>query len=143
MHKSPSLSCGWLLYLLVCFWQPIAISDQQILEMVLFPVVNEGCRVVEEGIVVRPSDLNVATVLGMSFPSYRYYTFTHLLSFSDYEMGLMPYYFLHVGGKQSLRCKNTLVWLTCSCHTLGHSVTVYQTLVSSTNRLDMHRALIE
>ncbi|TYK10724.1 peroxisomal fatty acid beta-oxidation multifunctional protein AIM1 isoform X1 [Cucumis melo var. makuwa] len=51
--------------------KPIAISDQQILEMVLFPVVNEGCRVVEEGIVVRPSDLNVATVLGMSFPSYR------------------------------------------------------------------------
>ncbi|XP_038890034.1 peroxisomal fatty acid beta-oxidation multifunctional protein AIM1 [Benincasa hispida] len=51
--------------------KPISISDQQILEMVLFPVVNEGCRVVEEGIVVRPSDLNVATVLGMSFPSYR------------------------------------------------------------------------
>ena len=97
MHKSSSFSCCWLLYLLVCFWQPIAISDQQILEMVLFPVVNEGCRVVEEGIVVRPSDLNVATVLGMSFPSYRYYTFTHFLSFSDYEMGLMPYDYLHVG----------------------------------------------
>ncbi|XP_023536736.1 peroxisomal fatty acid beta-oxidation multifunctional protein AIM1-like isoform X1 [Cucurbita pepo subsp. pepo] len=51
--------------------KPISISDQQILEMVLFPVVNEGCRVVEERIVVRPSDLDVATVLGMSFPSYR------------------------------------------------------------------------
>ncbi|CAK9326647.1 unnamed protein product [Citrullus colocynthis] len=51
--------------------KPISISDQQILEMVLFPVVNEGCRVVEEGIVIRPSDLDVATVLGMSFPSYR------------------------------------------------------------------------
>ncbi|XP_022999434.1 peroxisomal fatty acid beta-oxidation multifunctional protein AIM1 [Cucurbita maxima] len=51
--------------------KPIPVSDQQILEMVLFPVVNEGCRVVEEGIVVRPSDLDVATVLGMSFPSYR------------------------------------------------------------------------
>ncbi|XP_022157550.1 peroxisomal fatty acid beta-oxidation multifunctional protein AIM1 [Momordica charantia] len=51
--------------------KPIAITDQQILEMVLFPVVNEGCRVVDEGVVIRPSDLNVAAVLGMSFPSYR------------------------------------------------------------------------
>ena len=73
-----------LLNIFACFRQPISISDQQILEMVLFPVVNEGCRVVEERIVVRPSDLDVATVLGMSFPSYRYYDFTHLSSFSDY-----------------------------------------------------------
>ncbi|KAK9705990.1 hypothetical protein RND81_07G097400 [Saponaria officinalis] len=51
--------------------KPISISDQEILEMVLFPVVNEACRVLDEGVMVRASDLDVASVLGMSFPSYR------------------------------------------------------------------------
>ncbi|CAM8923465.1 unnamed protein product [Rhodiola kirilowii] len=51
--------------------KPVSISDQEILEMVLFPVVNEACRVLAEGIVVRASDLDLASVLGMSFPSYR------------------------------------------------------------------------
>nr|XP_043623548.1 peroxisomal fatty acid beta-oxidation multifunctional protein AIM1-like [Erigeron canadensis] len=49
----------------------INITDQEVVEMVLFPVVNEACRVLEEGVVVRASDLDVASVLGMSFPSYR------------------------------------------------------------------------
>ena len=51
--------------------QPISVSDQEILEMILFPVVNEACRVLDEGVVVRASDLDVASVLGMSFPAYR------------------------------------------------------------------------
>ncbi|XP_068647355.1 peroxisomal fatty acid beta-oxidation multifunctional protein-like [Aristolochia californica] len=51
--------------------KPITVSDQEILEMVLFPVVNEACRVLDEEIVVRASDLDIASVLGMSFPSYR------------------------------------------------------------------------
>nr|XP_043627838.1 peroxisomal fatty acid beta-oxidation multifunctional protein AIM1-like [Erigeron canadensis] len=51
--------------------KPISVTDQEIVEMVLFPVVNEACRVLEEGIVVRASDLDIASVLGMSFPSYR------------------------------------------------------------------------
>nr|GEZ98853.1 peroxisomal fatty acid beta-oxidation multifunctional protein AIM1-like [Tanacetum cinerariifolium] len=34
-------------------------------------IVNEASRVTEEGVVVRASDLDVAYVLGMSFPSYR------------------------------------------------------------------------
>ncbi|KAL3352812.1 hypothetical protein AABB24_020681 [Solanum stoloniferum] len=50
---------------------PISITDQEIVEMILFPVVNEACRVLDEGVVVRASDLDVASVLGMSFPSYR------------------------------------------------------------------------
>ncbi|VFQ68073.1 unnamed protein product [Cuscuta campestris] len=49
----------------------ISVTDQEIVEMVLFPVVNEACRVLHEGMVVRASDLDVASVLGMSFPSYR------------------------------------------------------------------------
>lgn len=49
----------------------ITMTDKEILEMILFPVVNESCRVVDEGIVIRASDLDVASVLGMSFPAYR------------------------------------------------------------------------
>ncbi|GAB2219745.1 hypothetical protein Droror1_Dr00007382 [Drosera rotundifolia] len=51
--------------------KPISVSDQEILEMILFPVVNEGCRVLDDGIVIRASDLDIASFLGMSFPSYR------------------------------------------------------------------------
>lgn len=32
--------------------KPPALSDQQIIEMIFFPVVNEGCRVVAEGALV-------------------------------------------------------------------------------------------
>ncbi|KAI3701455.1 hypothetical protein L6452_26547 [Arctium lappa] len=51
--------------------KPISVTDQEIIEMVLFPVVNEACRVIEEGIVVRVADLDIASVLGMGFPSQR------------------------------------------------------------------------
>ncbi|WZZ09823.1 hypothetical protein YC2023_095744 [Brassica napus] len=51
--------------------KPITVTDKEIVEMILFPVVNEACRVLDEGVVIRASDLDVASVLGMSFPSYR------------------------------------------------------------------------
>ncbi|KAK4433022.1 Peroxisomal fatty acid beta-oxidation multifunctional protein AIM1 [Sesamum alatum] len=51
--------------------KPISVTDEEIVEMILFPVVNEACRVLDEGVVVRASDLDTASVLGMSFPSYR------------------------------------------------------------------------
>ncbi|KAL0891210.1 hypothetical protein Bca101_015193 [Brassica carinata] len=51
--------------------KPISVTDEEIVEMILFPVVNEACRVLDEGVVIRASDLDVASVLGMSFPSYR------------------------------------------------------------------------
>ncbi|MCL7035213.1 hypothetical protein MKW94_022848 [Papaver nudicaule] len=51
--------------------KPVSLTDQEIVEMIMFPVVNEACRVMEEGIVLRASDLDVASILGMSFPSYR------------------------------------------------------------------------
>ncbi|XVF49168.1 hypothetical protein PTKIN_Ptkin03bG0246900 [Pterospermum kingtungense] len=49
----------------------ISVTDEEILEMILFPVVNEACRVLDEGVVVRASDLDITSILGMSFPSYR------------------------------------------------------------------------
>jgi len=51
--------------------KPLALSDQEIIEMVLFPMVNESCRVLAERIVVQASDLDISTVLGMGFPPYR------------------------------------------------------------------------
>ncbi|KAI7733393.1 hypothetical protein M8C21_002009 [Ambrosia artemisiifolia] len=51
--------------------QHVSLTDQEIVEMVLFPIVNEACRVLDEQIVVRASDLDIASVLGMSFPRYR------------------------------------------------------------------------
>ncbi|XP_028781274.1 peroxisomal fatty acid beta-oxidation multifunctional protein-like [Neltuma alba] len=48
----------------------MTLSDQEIVEMVFFPVVNEACRVIDEGVVAKASDLDVASVLGMKFPSH-------------------------------------------------------------------------
>eukprot|EP01018_Ginkgo_biloba_P007976 Gb_20830 [translate_table: standard] len=51
--------------------KPVSVTDQEILEMIFFPVVNEACRVLDEGIAVQASDLDVSSVLGMGFPAYR------------------------------------------------------------------------
>lgn len=50
---------------------PWNLSDQDIVERVFFGVVNEACRCLEEGIAIRASDIDVASVLGMGFPPYR------------------------------------------------------------------------
>jgi len=50
---------------------PPRMSPQDIVEFIFFPVVNEGCRVIEEGIVDKPADLDVATVMAMGFPPPR------------------------------------------------------------------------
>ena len=47
------------------------VTDQGIVELLLFGVVNEACRAVEEGVVLRASDVDVAAILGMGFPAYR------------------------------------------------------------------------
>ena len=51
--------------------KPPVASPQDIIEFIFFPVVNEGCRVIAEGIVDKPADLDVATVMAMGFPPYR------------------------------------------------------------------------
>ncbi|EHA8590170.1 hypothetical protein COCNU_scaffold015884G000010 [Cocos nucifera] len=47
------------------------LADKDIIEMVFFPVVNEACRVLDEGIASKASDLDIASTMGMGFPSYR------------------------------------------------------------------------
>lgn len=51
--------------------QVTRLSDEEILEMILFPVVNEACRIISEGIADKASDLDITSVMGMGFPSYR------------------------------------------------------------------------
>ena len=51
--------------------QPPKLTPEEIIQFIFFPVVNEGCRVIAEGIVDKPSDLDVATVMSMGFPAYR------------------------------------------------------------------------
>lgn len=48
------------------------LADKDIVEMVFLPVVNEACRVLDEGIAVKASDLDIASIMGMGFPPYRF-----------------------------------------------------------------------
>lgn len=51
--------------------KPLIVSDEEIVEMVFFPVINEACRILDEGIAAQASDLDVSSVLGFGFPAYR------------------------------------------------------------------------
>jgi len=51
--------------------KPIIVTHREILGMIFFPVVNETCWVLDEGIAIKASDLDVSSVLGMGFPAYR------------------------------------------------------------------------
>jgi 3-hydroxyacyl-CoA dehydrogenase len=46
-------------------------SEQEILERCLYPLLNEGIRVLEEGIAIRASDIDVVWASGYGFPRYR------------------------------------------------------------------------
>jgi enoyl-CoA hydratase/3-hydroxyacyl-CoA dehydrogenase len=48
-----------------------SLAPQELVQMILFPVVNEAMRVLEERIADKASDLDVASVLGYGFPAYR------------------------------------------------------------------------
>lgn len=48
-----------------------AISDTEILERCLYALVNEGARVLEEGVALRAGDIDVVYLNGYGFPAYR------------------------------------------------------------------------
>ena len=46
-------------------------GDQEILERCLYPLINEGIRILEEGVAMRASDVDVVWCAGYGFPRYR------------------------------------------------------------------------
>jgi 3-hydroxyacyl-CoA dehydrogenase len=48
-----------------------AVSDQEILERCLYPMVNEGAKILDEKIAIRASDIDVVWVNGYGWPVYR------------------------------------------------------------------------
>ncbi len=47
------------------------ISEQEIIERCLYPLINEGAKILEEGIAYRASDIDVVWINGYGFPDYR------------------------------------------------------------------------
>jgi 3-hydroxyacyl-CoA dehydrogenase len=47
------------------------ISNSEIVERCIFPLINEGCRILEEGIAYRPGDIDIVWTKGYGFPDYR------------------------------------------------------------------------
>jgi len=47
------------------------ISDQEILERCMYALVNTGAKILEEGIALRASDIDIVYVYGYGFPRYR------------------------------------------------------------------------
>jgi 3-hydroxyacyl-CoA dehydrogenase len=47
------------------------VSDDEILERMMYPMINEGARILEEGIAARPSDIDVIWLYGYGWPIYR------------------------------------------------------------------------
>ena len=47
------------------------IGEQEIVERMIFPMINEGARIIEEGIAARPGDIDVIWVYGYGWPVWR------------------------------------------------------------------------
>jgi 3-hydroxyacyl-CoA dehydrogenase len=47
------------------------ISDEEIVQRALFSLINEGARILEEGIALRSSDIDVVYLTGYGFPDFR------------------------------------------------------------------------
>ncbi len=62
---------------LICKWAVEAgvpqrhISSQEIVERCIYALVNEGARILEEAIALRPVDIDIIYVNGYGFPTYR------------------------------------------------------------------------
>ena len=46
------------------------ISDQEIIERAIYSMINEGAKILEEGIAARPLDIDVVWIYGYGFPVY-------------------------------------------------------------------------
>jgi 3-hydroxyacyl-CoA dehydrogenase len=46
-------------------------SDAEIVERAIYPLINEGARILAEGIAQRPGDIDIVYLYGYGFPAYR------------------------------------------------------------------------
>jgi 3-hydroxyacyl-CoA dehydrogenase len=51
--------------------KPRQISDEEIVERCIYALANEGARILEEGIALRASDIDMVYLTGYGFPPYR------------------------------------------------------------------------
>jgi 3-hydroxyacyl-CoA dehydrogenase len=47
------------------------VSDEEIIERALYSLINEGARILKEGIALRASDIDVVYLSGYGFPDFR------------------------------------------------------------------------
>ena len=47
------------------------IAQEEITERLLYPLVNEGWKILDEGIAYRPGDIDVVWIAGYGFPDFR------------------------------------------------------------------------
>jgi 3-hydroxyacyl-CoA dehydrogenase len=47
------------------------ISDEEIVQRCIFPMINEGCKILDEGVALRASDIDIVWLNGYGFPAYR------------------------------------------------------------------------
>jgi 3-hydroxyacyl-CoA dehydrogenase len=52
-------------------YKPRAISDEEIVERCIYALANEGAHILEEGIALRASDIDMVYLTGYGFPPYR------------------------------------------------------------------------
>jgi 3-hydroxyacyl-CoA dehydrogenase len=51
--------------------QPRQIGEEEMLERQMYVMINEGARILEEGIAARPADIDIVWIYGYGFPAYR------------------------------------------------------------------------
>jgi 3-hydroxyacyl-CoA dehydrogenase len=47
------------------------ISDEEIVERCIYPMINEGAKILEEGKAIRASDIDIVWINGYGWPVYR------------------------------------------------------------------------
>ena len=52
-------------------WRAQPIDRKTIVERLIFPMINEGARILEEGIALRSGDIDVIWIYGYGFPLWR------------------------------------------------------------------------
>ena len=51
--------------------EPVTADDDEILARLLYPVINEGAKVLDEGIALRSSDIDIACIKGYNWPVFQ------------------------------------------------------------------------